>query len=214
MKALGIIGSARKNGNTTALVNAALQAMEAEGIKTQAIVLDEYDFGGCRGCEGCRDTCRCVLRDGMQEIYPLLLEADALVLGSPTHFYNVSSAVSKLFERCYCFEAFDADDRSVWANVNEALGGKYAAVIAVCEQADEADMGFTADAMRLPLESLGYRVVDTVKALKLFEKGAALRDGDALATASAVGKKLARTMLLKQRLADMHHLIIGDHLPL
>jgi len=203
MKALGIIGSARRNGNTAALVKTALEAMETEGIRTQAIVLDEYDIGGCQGCEGCRNTCRCVLPDGMQEIYPLLLEADAIVLGSPTHFYNVSSDVSKFFERCYCFEAFDADDRSVWASVNEAMGGRYAVVIAVCEQADEADMGFTADAMRLPLESLGYRVVDTVKALKLYEKGAALRDNKALARAAAAGKKLARTMLLKQRLAAM-----------
>ena len=203
MNALGIIGSARKNGNTATLVNAALQAMEAEGIQTQAIVLDEYDFGGCRGCEGCRNTCHCVLRDGMQEIYPLLREADAIVLGSPTHFYNVSSAVSKFFERCYCLEAFDADDRSVWASVNEVLGGRYAAVIAVCEQADEADMGFTADAMRLPLEALGYRVVDTVKALKLFEKGDALRDDDALGRAAAAGKKLARALLLKERLAAL-----------
>lgn len=203
MKALGIIGSARKNGNTAALVKTALEAMGAEGINTEVIMLDEYDISGCRGCEGCRDTCRCVLRDGMQKIYPLLLEADAVVLGSPTHFYNISSAVSRFFERCYCFEAFDEDDRSIWASVNEALGGKYAAVIAVCEQADEADMGFTAEAMRLPLESLGYRVVDTVKALKLFEKGAALRDDNALAAAAAAGKKLARTMLLKERLADM-----------
>ena len=55
--------------------------------------------------------------------------------------------------------------------VNEALGGKYAAVIAVCEQHNEEDMGFTAEAMEKPLRALGYRITDTVKAPGLFKAG-------------------------------------------
>jgi multimeric flavodoxin WrbA len=199
MKALGIIGSRRNAVNTAALVKAALKALEKEGIATQAVFLGDYDIGGCRGCEGCKDTYECVQKDGMQDLYPLILEADALVVGSPTHFYNVSSSIAAFFERCYCFEIFGEDDRSVWLSVNEALGGKYAAVIAVCEQQDEKDMGFTAEAMSLPLQSLGYRVVETVKVLRLFEKGAALSDGPAMDAAAAAGKKLAKTLLLRKK---------------
>ncbi len=198
MKVLGIVGSRRRRGNTAALVGSAMQAVKNEGIAAQTIYLDDYDIGGCRGCEACSQTRRCVVQDGMQPLYPLIMEADAIVMGSPTHFYNVSAAVCSFFERCYCLETFDATDRSVWVSQGEALGGKYAVVIAVCEQADEADMGFTADAMRLPLESLGYRVVDTVKALKLFEKDAALQSQESLTRAAAAGQKLARTLLLRQ----------------
>ena len=203
MKALGIIGSMRRKGNTAALVRSALRAIEGEGVRTQEIFLADYDIGKCRGCEGCSETRRCVQRDDMEALYPLLMEADAIVIGSPTHFYNVSAAVSAFFERCYCLEAFDGNDRSVWMSVNEALGGKYAAVIAVCEQQDEADMGVTADVMRMTLESLGYRVVDTVKALRLFEKGAALRDSEALSRAAEAGRKLARTLLLRKKVESM-----------
>ena len=37
-------------------------------------------------------------------------------------------------DRCYCFEVFDKEDRSVWLALNEALGGKFATVIAVSQQ--------------------------------------------------------------------------------
>ena len=199
MKALGIIGSRRKSGNTAVLVKAALKALEKEGVSTQAIFLEDYDINGCLGCEECRDTYECVLKDGMQGLYPLILESDAIVIGSPTHFYNISSSISAFFERCYCFEIFDNDDRSVWLSVNEVLGGKYAVVIAVCEQQNEEDMGFTAEAMSMPLQALGYRVIETVKVLRLFEKGAALHDDQAVIQATAAGEKLAKTLMLRKR---------------
>jgi multimeric flavodoxin WrbA len=199
VKALGIIGSRRKNGNTAVLVKAALKALEKEGVSTQAIFLEDYDIKGCLGCEGCRDTFECVITDGMQELYPLILESDAIVIGSPTHFYNISSSISAFFERCYCFEIFDDDDRSVWLSVNEVLGGKYAVVIAVCEQQNQEDMGFTAEAMSMPLQALGYRVVETVKVLKLFEKGAVLHDGQAVIQATTAGEKLAKTLMLREK---------------
>lgn len=198
MKVLGIIGSRRKNGNTAILVKAALKALEKEGVSTHAIFLEDYDIKGCLGCEGCRDTFECVIKDGMQEIYPLILGSDAIVMGSPTHFYNISSSVSAFFERCYNFEIFDKNDRSVWLSINEVQGIKYAVSIAVCEQQKEEDMGFTAEAMNMPLKALGYRVVDTVKVLRLFEEGAALREGRALIQATKAGEKLAKTLKLRK----------------
>lgn len=199
MKALGIIGSRRKNGNTAVLVQSALKSLAKAGVSTREIFLEDYDINGCLACEGCRENNVCVQKDGMQKLYPLLLEYDAIVIGSPTHFYNISASVNAFFERCYCFEIFDEDDRSVWLSVNEALGGKYAVVIAVCEQQNKEDMGFTAEAMSMPLQALGYRVIETVKVLKLFEKGAALHDDQAIKEAAAAGEKLAKTLILRKR---------------
>ena len=59
-------------------------------------------------------------------------------------------------------------------------------------------MGFTAEAMKMPLEALGYRVVDTVKVLHLFEKGAAQKDKPASKVAINAGEILAKTLLLKK----------------
>lgn len=101
-------------------------------------------------------------------------------------------------DRCYCFEVFAEDDRSVWSSVNEVMGGKYAVVISICEQNDQKDMGFTAEAMSRPLEALGYRVIETVKILKLYKKDDALQNQAALEQAKKAGQKLKKTIVLRK----------------
>lgn len=199
MKILGVIGSRRKNGNTAALVEEALNAAVGQGIETEMIYLSDYDFKSCNGCEGCRNSFNCIVNDDMQKIYPLIEEADGIILGSPTYFYNITSEMKAFIDRLYCYETFDEEDRSVWLNKNEISGIKYAAVIAVCEQNNEADMGFTADAMKMPLEALGYRVVSTVKALHLFKKEEASESESEKSKAAKAGEKLARTLKLRHR---------------
>ncbi|MEK6264329.1 MAG: flavodoxin family protein [Clostridium sp.] len=198
MKVLGVVGSRRKNGNTAYLVEQALQAIESKEVETELIFLGDYNIRGCTGCEGCKDTYKCVIKDDMQKIYPLIMSADAIVLGSPTYFYNITADMKAFIERLYCFQVFAEDDRSVWSSINEALGGKYAAVISICEQNDEKDMGFTAEAMSMPLEGLGYRVIETVKVLRLFKKGDVLQSKDALEQVQKAGRKLEKTIRLRE----------------
>lgn len=200
MKILGIAGSKRKKGNTSILVQEALQAAQKEGAKTELIFLGDHSIKDCLGCEGCKDTYRCVINDDMQKIYPLLLESDGIILGSPTYFYNISADMKAFIDRCYCFEVFAEEDRSCWLSINEALGGKYAAVIVVCEQQDEKDLGFTSEAMSLALQALGYRVIDQVKVFNLFKAGEALNDDDALQRSRKAGERLVKTIQLRKEL--------------
>ncbi len=197
MKVLGIVGSRRKSGNTSRLVERALEACVQGGAETQSIYLSDYKYIGCTGCEGCRKTYKCVIQDGMQEIYTALESADAIVLGSPTYFYNVTADVKAFIERLYCQEIFHEADRSVWTSMNEVLGGKYAVSIAVCEQEDERDMGVTSKVMDMSLAALGYRVVDSVKALRLYEKNDVLENEVYLDQAYKAGLKLVRSLELR-----------------
>ncbi len=199
MKILAVVGSRRKKGNTSILMQEALKPFKMQDIETKLIFLDDYNINDCNGCEGCKETYKCVINDDMQKIYPEILESDAIILGSPAYFYNISANMKAFIDRCYCFEVFDNDDRSVWMGLNEALGGKYAAVIAVSEQEKEEDMGFTAEAMLKPLEALGYRVVSIVKALHLFKAGEALNNEKAMKAAKQAGTKLLKTLQLKER---------------
>lgn len=199
MKILGVVGSRRKKGNTFHLVNEALKPFIELGIDNQLIFLGDHEINACTGCEGCRETYRCVIRDDMQKLYPLILESDAVVLGSPAYFYNVSADMKVFIDRCYCLEAFDEDDRSIWMGLNEALGGKYAAVVAVCEQQSEEDMGYTATVMEKSLAALGYRVICTVKALNCFAAGEVLESKNAMKAAREAGEKLLKTLQLRSR---------------
>lgn len=199
MKVLGIVGSKRKNGNTAYLVNKALDIIKSKEVETDVVYLGDYKFSGCNGCEACKDTYECIIKDDMQKIYPLLIEADALVIASPTYFYNVTSDIKAFIDRLYCFQVFADDDRSVWSSTIEAMGGKHALVIAICEQNNEEDMGFTAQAMTKPLEGLGYRIVETVKNLNLYKKDEAMGNEHALGQVEKASWKLIKTLELKNK---------------
>lgn len=204
MKIMGVVGSRRKKGNTTILTQEVLKPFEAQGvdIETELIFLGDYDIAGCSGCEGCRDSYKCVINDDMQKLYPALIKADALILGSPTYFYNITADMKAFIDRCYCLEVFDESDRSVWMGISEALGGKYAAVIAVCEQDNEEDMGFTVEAMVKPLEALGYRIVSVVKALHAFAEGDVSKNDRAMKEAEQAGEKLLKTLRLREKIKN------------
>ena len=198
MKILGIIGSSRKKGNTATLVRMALDGAQKLGAETEIVYLSDYDFKGCTGCEGCRDRTTCIVKDDMQLLYPKLFEADALVLGSPTYYYNVSAMVKAFIERCYCLNFFDSEDRSLWTSVNEVLGIKYAVVVAVCEQHKAEDMGVTAEVMQRSLEAFGYRVIETVKTLRAFKAGDVESDQRSMLEARKAGEKLVRQLRLRE----------------
>ena len=200
MKVLGIVGSKRRHGNTSELVQEALSPFKNDNDTTELIFLDDYNIEGCRGCEGCRETFKCIVNDDMQRLYPLLLEADALILGSPTYFYNVSADIKAFIDRCYCLVSFDATDRSVWVSLNEARGGKYAIVIDVCEQSREEDMGHTADTMEMTLQCLGYRITDTVKVMNAFAAGEVCNDKSSMKKAKEAGRKLLKTLILRKKI--------------
>jgi multimeric flavodoxin WrbA len=199
MKVLGIVGSPRKGGNTDILIQNVLQGAASVGIETERLHLADCSFSGCTGCEGCRDSFRCIVKDGMQSVYDKLEEADGIVLGSPTYFYNMSSLTKAFIERLYCYDVFDETDRSLWLSPGDLRGAKYAVTVAVCEQNKAEDMGFTSKAMDLSLQSVGYRIVESLKVLHLFHKGEAVKHQEILSEALSAGKKLGMTLLLAER---------------
>jgi multimeric flavodoxin WrbA len=201
MKVLGIIGSNRKAGNTATMVSKILSTLEEMNIETEKLFLSDYNYSSCNGCEGCRKTYKCVLKDDMQDIYKKIMEADAIVIGSPTYFYNITAETKAFLDRLYCYEIFDSDDRSVWIPLNEVLGLKYAVTVSVCEQEKEEDMGFTPLALSKPLEALGYRVIENLKVLKVFEAGKVNEIPENIKKAENAGKKLGRYMLLRKNIA-------------
>lgn len=202
MKVLAVVGSRRKKGNTASLVRAALEGARKEGAETELVCLGDYTLRGCDGCEGCRKTYRCTVQDDMQKLYPLLLEAEGLILGSPTYFYNVTADMKAFIDRLYCFEVFGDQDRSCWVGLPEAMGGKYAVAIAVCEQHQEKYLGFTLEAMTKSIADLGYRVIDTVGAVGFWGPGEVLAHRETMQRAEQAGVRLVRTFNLRRQIAD------------
>jgi len=188
---LGIMGSPRHNGNTSLVLRETMQALDDE-IEKEIVQLSSLNIEGCRGCEGCRQKGVCIIQDDMQTLYPKIERADALILASPTYFYNVTALMKAFIERMYCYERFHPQDRSVWSSFNEMRGGRYAVSIAVCEQDNEYDMGFTSEAMDRSLQALGYRMVDSLKVLNVYEAGEVRQHPQALMQAKRAGERLSK----------------------
>lgn len=102
MKVLAVNGSARKNGNTQALVEAALEPLRAAGIEVESISLAGLTVGGCTACARCKKEGdgRCYGRDDdLNPILPKVWEADALILASPVYFADVTAEMKAFIDR-------------------------------------------------------------------------------------------------------------------
>ncbi|MEL7657692.1 MAG: flavodoxin family protein, partial [Bacillota bacterium] len=57
-------------------------------------------------CWSCQETATCVIQDEMtNQIIPLLLNCDGIVLGSPVYFNNVSSTLKAFMDRTWCLKS-------------------------------------------------------------------------------------------------------------
>ena len=102
MKVVAFNGSARKDGNTAILLKRVLKALEAEGIETELIQLAGEQIRGCTACRVCFETKnqRCVINDDkVNEYIQKMVEADGIILGSPTYFGMMSPEMKALIDR-------------------------------------------------------------------------------------------------------------------
>jgi multimeric flavodoxin WrbA len=93
------ISAGREDGNTEALVKKALEQCGEAGLETKFVSLWDKEIKPCVSCGKCREQDECWQDDYMKELQPMLEDADALVIGSPTYFANISSRLSAMFER-------------------------------------------------------------------------------------------------------------------
>jgi multimeric flavodoxin WrbA len=102
MKVMAFNGSPRTNGNTTILINYVLDELQKEGIETEHYLLAGKEIHGCRACYQCAQNKdrRCnVGSDIVNECIEKMLEADGIILGSPTYFSDLSTEIKALIDR-------------------------------------------------------------------------------------------------------------------
>ena len=94
------MGSPRIKGNTDLLLDEALKGAQSQEAETEKIILDKLKIAPCREYYGCLKDGNCVIRDDMDDIYPKLLDVDAIIVASPIFFYTVSAQVLAFISRC------------------------------------------------------------------------------------------------------------------
>jgi multimeric flavodoxin WrbA len=102
MKVVAFNGSARKDGNTAILVNTVLEELERAGIRTELVQLSGKKIRGCTACGKCfeKQNNRCAVKgDIVNDCIEKMLDADGIILASPTYFADVSTEMKALIDR-------------------------------------------------------------------------------------------------------------------
>lgn len=102
MKAVAINGSPRKGGNTQILLEKVLAPLAEAGWDTEFIQLGGQDIHGCKACYTCFNAknAQCSQKDDcFNQCMEKMLGADAIILGSPTYFTDVTAEMKALLDR-------------------------------------------------------------------------------------------------------------------
>ena len=182
MKILAVSGSARKGGNTEILIREALRGAGADGVEIN--ILPDMDVRGCRGCRACRSEKGkgCKVKDEMQGLYKEIKEADALVLGSPIYYGELTGQMKCFMDRWYALRDKDR-------NLRIASGKK---VLFIITQGADGEDRYKAAAERVTKVLKSYEMQPVVIVAPGVEaKGEVREKAGLMEKAFAAGRTLA-----------------------
>ena len=131
MKALVLMGSPRKNGNTAALLKPFCEELENGGAVVETVWLYDRDIRPCVACRSCQrdwSVFGCAQQDDVQEIFDKVLTCDLLVLATPIYSWYCTPPMKALLDRLvYGMNKFYGAEKgpSLWA-------GKAVALLTTC----------------------------------------------------------------------------------
>ncbi len=177
MKVLIINGSPRVNGNTTIAVNEMVKVFEKEDIEPIVYQIGQKDIRGCIACGSCMKNGKCVFDDVVNELAPVLEEADGLVVATPVYYASANATLIACLDRLFYSTSFDKTMK-VGAAIAVARRGGCSATF------DELNKYFTISNM--PIASGQYW-----NCVHGREKGEACQDLEGLQTVRGVARNMS-----------------------
>ena len=104
MNVLILQASPRAKGNTAWMAEEFKNAAEAAGHQVTLVNVSKKKIAGCLACEYCHNKGNgaCIQKDDMQELYPLMAEAEVLVLAAPIYYFTLNAQIQAPIQRMYC----------------------------------------------------------------------------------------------------------------
>ena len=104
MKIIALNGSPRKKWNTAILLQKALEGAASQGAKTELIHLYDLNYKGCISCFACKTLGgksygKCIVQDDLAPIFSRIEQADAVLMGSPIYWGDISGEIKSFLER-------------------------------------------------------------------------------------------------------------------
>ena len=102
---LGIACSPRPKGNSTILLEKAIDYLDSQGNKANIIRLRELKFKACIGCEACSKTGICIFKDDLVELFQKIEDADKLIIAAPVFSMNINALAKGMIDRAQMYWA-------------------------------------------------------------------------------------------------------------
>ncbi len=102
MKVIAFNGSPRLGGNTEIMLKRVLKKAEDAGLETEFVQIGGKAIRGCLACGKCAETQdqKCIIStDRGNEYIAKMIEADAIIMGSPSYFSAMTSELKALIDR-------------------------------------------------------------------------------------------------------------------
>ena len=122
MKILGICGSPRKQA-TDYVLHEALNMLEDKGFETEFFGVRGKNISPCRHCDYCLREKECIMKDDMYELYPLIKEAQGIIMATPVYNGGLSAQLKAVMDRFRALGAAEYDFLRYKVGMAIAVGG-------------------------------------------------------------------------------------------
>ena len=180
-KILGVVGSARKNGNTNTLVSKILEGAQEAGLLTEMILLTDLDIKECDGCHTCWKGNDCSKQDDMNQIYSKISGSDIIIFGTPVYWYGPTALIKAFLDR---FVYFNSPQNRI------KLRGKSAIIVIPFEENDVDTAAPLITMFEKSFKYLNIPLIETVIVPGVTKKGEVAQKEDIMAHCFDLGKKL------------------------
>lgn len=146
-KALILMGSPRKNGNTASLAKPFISTLSEAGFHCETVWLCDLDIRPCLACRACQlnhTKAACVQQDDMTGLYDQVLTCDLLILATPIYSWYCTPPMKAALDRLvYGLNKYYGSSKgpSLWA-------GKKVALIVTCGYPPEKGADLFAEGIR------------------------------------------------------------------
>ncbi len=185
-----ILGSPRRDGNSDTLAKRFIIGASESGIESKVIIPSELGISWCTGDNQCFKHGRCIIMDGMNEIYELVINSKWLLIASPVYFMGPPAPLKAFIDRFQAIWArarilnsFDPDDP-------ERRGSHKAYAIVVASQSDPKMVKPTLSIIKAFVNVIGFSYAGELIATGLESKNDALHNKDILERAYSLGRNL------------------------
>lgn len=177
---LGIVGSPRKGCNTETLVDSVMAGATEYGAISEKVFLHDLKIAPCRACDSCQKTGKCIQKDDMEKLLPVMKKSDVWILGTPIYWWGPSAQLKAFIDRWYGLDQRMFQGKRIIMTI--PMGGR-----------DSRYARHAIGMMKDICNYLGMEFVESVVAPGMDERTSAKGDNHLLEDARIAGLKVMRS---------------------